>query len=246
VEPPATAATAPWWAGTDPTPVPARSRRRPHAPGPTLNDVDALLERLALLELPGCANPYAAADEDPALDRPGAAATRRANLAAYLEARRGARLLLVGEAMGYRGGRFTGIAFTSERVLAGWGAPYAGSSTHAGGWAEPSATIIHGAIAAHETGVVLWNTVPAHPYRSGSLLSNRAPTAAEIAAGAALLDAVIDLVVPRSIVAVGRVAERRLGSRAAGAVRHPAQGGATACREGLARLLAEDFPGLTA
>ena len=138
----------------------ARSARSPLS-----SDLQALVERLAALELDGCANPYREADEDPELDAPGAAAGRRANLAAYLDARAGAPLLLVGEAMGYRGGRFSGIAFTAERTLLEWGAPFRPTSTRTGGWAEPSGTIVHGALA--EAGAehlaVLWNSVPAHP-----------------------------------------------------------------------------------
>ena len=54
----------------------------------------------------------------------GAPAQRRANPAEYLNARAGrAPSLLVGEAMGYAGGRFSGIAFTAERTLTGWGPP---------------------------------------------------------------------------------------------------------------------------
>ena len=182
-------------------------------------------------------NPYA--DEHPELDLPGGAAVRRANLRHYLDERAGARLLLVGEAIGYRGGRFSGMAFTSERLLARWGPPYAPSSTHASGWAEPSSTIIHGALADHdaERDAVLWNVVPAHPHRPGTPLSNRAPTVAEVTQGAPVLDAVIAWLQPQTVVAVGRIAERLLGVRAHAAVRHPAQGGATACREGLARVL---------
>jgi uracil-DNA glycosylase len=196
-----------------------------------------LVARLAALDLPGCANPYR--DEDPELDRPGAAAIRRANLVAYLSSRVGAPYLLVGEAMGYRGGRFSGIAFTSERVLDAWGAPFARSSVAPAGWAEPSATIIHGAIADHEHDVVLWNAVPAHPHRPGLPLTNRPPTVGEVAAGGPFLDLVLTLMAPAVVVAVGRTAERLLGPRAAAAVRHPAQGGATACRAGLAALVTE-------
>jgi Uracil DNA glycosylase superfamily len=147
----------------------------------------------------------------------------------------------VGEAIGYRGGRFSGMAFTSERQLAAWGAPYAPSSTRTGGWTEPSATIIHGVLADHEAerAAVLWNVVPAHPHRPGAPLTNRAPTVPEVAQGAPVLDEVLALLSPRTVVAVGRVAERLLGGRAQAAVRHPAQGGATACREGLARILAD-------
>jgi hypothetical protein len=171
---------------------------------------------------------------------PGAAAIRRANLARYLAERAGAPYLLVGEAMGYQGGRFSGMAFTSERQLAAWGAPYAASSTRPGGFAEPSATIIHGALeaAGAERRAILWNTVPAHPYRPGAPLSNRAPTAAEVAVGRPFLDEAIARLAPRLVIAVGRVAERTLGERAQATVRHPSQGGASACRAGLAELLA--------
>lgn len=184
-----------------------------------------------------CANPYRDADEDPALDVAGAAAIRRRNLTAYLAERRRARLLLVAEAMGYRGGRFSGMALTSERQLAAWGPPFAASSTRPGGWTEASATIVHGAIADREHDVVLWNAVPAHPHRPGSPLSNRTPTVAEVRAGAPFTMAVLELVRPQRVVAVGRVAERLLGSHAHACIRHPAQGGATAFRQGLDEVL---------
>jgi len=51
-------------------------------------------------------------------------AVRLANLARYLDERRGARVLALGEAAGYQGMRWSGIAFTSERDLLRWGRPY--------------------------------------------------------------------------------------------------------------------------
>jgi uracil-DNA glycosylase len=190
--------------------------------------------------LPDCQNPFADADQDPALDLPDAAERRRRNLTAYLEEAEPGGILLVGEAMGYRGGRFTGISFTSERVLRSWGAPYAPSSTTRDGWAEPSATIVHGILgelgAGH--GLRLWNSVPAHPPGARGPLSNRAPTRAEVTASLPYLEAAIAVLAPRRIVAVGRTAERALGDRAEAVLRHPAQGGASAFREGARRLLA--------
>ena len=46
---------------------------------------------------------------------------RRDRLRLYLEGRRRAPVLLVGEAAGYRGARVSGIPFTSERQLTGTG-----------------------------------------------------------------------------------------------------------------------------
>ena len=146
------------------------------------------------------------------------AAERRDRLAAYLEARGGASLLLVGEAPGYRGTRVSGIPFTSERLLTGRGP------------AEATATIVHRVLAelGVEEDVLLWNAVPTHP---GGERSNRPPTRAEVAAGVPFAR---ELARGRRVVAVGRVAQAALG---APYVRHPARGGAAAFRLGLCELL---------
>jgi uracil-DNA glycosylase family 4 len=145
------------------------------------------------------------------------ASRRRERLARYLENRRDARILLVGEAAGYRGARVSGIPFTSERQLTG--APPG----------EASATIVHRVLA--ELGltedVLLWNAVPTHPHLPGRPDTNRSPTAAEIEAGGRFLD---ELARGRRVLAVGRVAARVLGGAY---VRHPSRGGAGAFREGL-------------
>lgn len=181
-------------------------------------------------------------DADPALERAGGPAQRRANATAYLDARAGrSPFLLVGEAMGYAGGRFSGIAFTAERTLLGWGEPFTATSLRREGWAEQSGTIVHGALSALgiADATVLWNVVPAHPHRPGAPLSNRTPAVAELRAGADVLAELIDRLAPRATIAVGRSAERalqELGLPCDAAVRHPANGGATAFRSGLARL----------
>lgn len=143
---------------------------------------------------------------------------RRERLVAYLDARRDAPVLVVGEAPGYRGARISGVPFTSERQLTGSGP------------AEATATVVHRVLT--ELGlaeaVLLWNIVPTHPGTAGS---NRPPTRGEIAAG---LPFARELAQGRRVVAVGRLAQAALGGHE---VRHPSHGGARAFREGLLELL---------
>jgi hypothetical protein len=198
--------------------------------------MDGLLADLARARIGATFNQYADTGSD---DVAGGAAIRLANLRAYLREREGADIVALGEAGGYQGMRWSGIAFTSERDLQRWGDPYR-CSCAARRWSEPSGTIVHrvlGELGA-ERRVILWNTVPTHPHRPGVPLSNRRPTVAEVAAGAEFAERLIALVRPATVVAVGRIAESVLGASAT-YVRHPANGGATAFAEGMRAILGE-------
>jgi hypothetical protein len=172
----------------------------------------AFVRRLASARIGSTFNFYG---EGPGAD------VRRVRLANYLESRSGARILLAGEAAGYRGARVSGLPFTSERQLTGAGP------------AEASATVVQRTLT--ELGVaeevLLWNVVPTHPHRPGAPASNRTPTRNEVAAGLRFLNELAD---GRRVLAVGRLAERALG---APYVRHPSHGGASAFRAGLMALL---------
>jgi uracil-DNA glycosylase len=145
------------------------------------------------------------------------AARRRDRLRAYLESRREATLLLVGEAAGYRGARVSGIPFTSERQLTGRGP------------AEATATIVRRVLAdlELEEETLCWNVVPTHPHRPGCPATNRRPTRAEIEAARPFLR---ELARGRRTIAVGRLAQSVLGGPY---VRHPSHGGAAEFRGGL-------------
>lgn len=171
-------------------------------------------------------------------DLPDAPAIRQRNLLRYLEARDGADILAVGEAAGYQGMRWSGIAFTSEFDLLRWGDPYRRTSRRPRPWKEPSGTIVHGTLEelGAEQRVILWNTVPTHPYLPGSPLSNRRPTREEVAAGKSYVDRLIAILEPRMLIGVGRIACAALPG--AQYVRHPAQSGATAFRAGMREALA--------
>ena len=169
-----------------------------------------LVSQLAVSPIGGTHNQYRDGPRAPVL---------RARLVAYLENRSEARILLVGEAAGYRGARVSGIPFTSERQLTGRGP------------AEATATIVHRVLRelGIETDVLLWNVVPTHP---GTTTSNRPPTRTEIAAGMPFVEW---LAAGRRVIAVGRVAERALSG--APSVRHPSHGGAREFRAALIELL---------
>lgn len=198
--------------------------------------IEALLQDLSQATIGATFNQFRDAGPD---DLPDAPTIRLANLRNYLEERSRADVVAVGEAAGYQGMRWSGIAFTSEFDLLRWGAPSRRSSLRVRPWKEPSGTIVHGVLEEldAERRVLLWNTVPTHPHLPGKPLSNRRPTRSEIAAGLPYARRLFDIIRPRQVVAIGRVAAAALGPGAV-YVRHPAQSGATAFRRGMRALLA--------
>src|SRR5919109_5033378 len=81
---------------------------------------DSIEKFIALLEKSprgAVFNPWWQVDKQNDIGR-NAPAIRRKQLRAYLRKRLGkSKLAIIGEALGYRGGHFTGIPMTSERVL---------------------------------------------------------------------------------------------------------------------------------
>jgi uracil-DNA glycosylase len=191
---------------------------------------------------------------------PKAPRTRREQLGAYLLERLGkARLAVIGEALGYRGGHFTGIPMTSERMLLGQKkiagiepkhlfssiAPQRTSKPQkcAQGFSEPTATIVWSIVL--QLGLspeqfVLWNAFPWHSFdwRRG-MLSNRTPSQAERSAGVPVLKAFLELFPCHEVVALGRIAASQLKDLGVDAhyVRHPASGGAKLFRQQIAKIV---------
>ena len=150
--------------------------------------------------------------------REGAGARlRRQRLGAYLEDRADAPYLLVGEAPGYRGARISGLPFTSERQLTGYGP------------GEATATVVQRVLEELGLDVLCWNVVPTHP---GTEASNRRPTREEIVASQPFLEELAD---NRRLIAVGRLAA---GVTEAPYIRHPSHGGAAEFRTGLLQFCA--------
>ena len=197
-------------------------------------------------------NPWWQIDEENDIS-PHSPAIRRKHLAVYLRERLGkARLAIVGEALGYRGGHFSGIPMTSERMLlrkqqnivAGI-KPRRTSKPGVcpNGFSEPTATIVWGALL--KIGVlpdefVLWNAFPWHsfdPHRG--LLSNRMPNKSEQLSGRPALKAFLELFPCEQIVALGKIASAQLEQLGVNAhcVRHPASGGAKLFRQQIAKIV---------
>jgi uracil-DNA glycosylase len=157
------------------------------------------------------------------------------------------KFILAGEAPGYQGCRYSGIAFTSERLLGEGAIPripvLAGRlSTRRLPFSEPSATIVWKTLyrLGIEEHTILWNAMQLHPYRPDNLWSNRTPTPAEIGLGEPALRMLIAAFPAARIVAVGKKSEgllREMGIPIAGSVRHPANGGATEFAAGLKDLM---------
>ena len=206
-----------------------------------MDDFDRLVADLASRDIGRTFNLFR--DEVSGLDAPGGATRRRANLLHYFDSRARAQVVAVGEAPSFRGMRWSGIPFTSERTLDTWGEPYQRTSLRPEGWTEPSATIVHRVLGelGVEDRVLLWNAVPTHPHMPDNPLSNRRPGLAEIDAGGEFARRVLELVQPPTVVAIGRVAESVLASilgKPVPYVRHPANAGAPEFADGMRELLA--------
>jgi uracil-DNA glycosylase len=174
---------------------------------------------------------------------------RRENLRLYLEQIGEPRMLLVGEAPSHRGGRLTGIAFTSEQIMLcgidgrflGENRGYRKATPGPKRSTEASATMVWATIKHIDPLPLLWNAFPFHPFVTGNPFSNRIPSAEELLLGAPFSESLMTLFPIEVVVAIGNFAERsltRLGI-AHTKVRHPSQGGKRKFVEGLTRLAAD-------
>src|SRR5882672_2221208 len=163
-----------------------------------------------------------------------ASAIRRKHLRAYLRKRLGkVQLVVIGEALGYRGGHFSGIPMTSERMLLGkkenagikpehvFSSPAGAGPRRTSksricpsGFSEPTATIVWGTLlrlGLKPDQFVLWNAFPWHSFDSRrGMLSNRMPDKSERAAGLPALKAFLELFSCDQVVALGKIAAAQL------------------------------------
>ena len=176
---------------------------------------------------------------------------RRRNLRLYLREMDdiGPRMLLVGEAPSYRGGRLTGIPFVSETILLrgvdlrhgrilGADRGYRKATSGLTLSTEASATMVWATIACIDPLPLLWNAFPFHPFASGNPSSNRVPFADELRVGARFVESLMKLFPIERVVAVGNQAAASLTQLGIEhqKVRHPSQGGKVKFVAGMTRL----------
>jgi uracil-DNA glycosylase len=160
------------------------------------------------------------------------------------------RVLLLGEAPGYRGCRLTGIPFTSESIMLEGVGSLGLLGSHRGYeridpagpiGREASATIVWETLASLSFIPVLWAAFPFHPHRADNPNSNRKPSADEIRLGTRFWQAIAEIFEIEHIVAVGNVAHQSLAFENVSSrrIRHPSHGGKRAFQEGLRSILSD-------
>ena len=210
--------------------------------------IAAFVEQLAVVDTGAAANNFFnhAVQEN---------ALRRHNLQLYLQEmlERRPKVLLVGEAPGFRGMRITGVPFTNRVILGGAansfglfgpGKGYVLPPEAAGVAAEPTATVLWQVL--EEVGFLplLWSAFPWHPHQPGNPLSNRTPRPSETKLGTPFWQELAELFGISTIVAVGNVAQHSLQRSGLDVpkIRHPAHGGRSGFKQGLEQLLERGMP----
>jgi uracil-DNA glycosylase len=184
---------------------------------------------------------------DTLIELPQAAFMRRLNLRSWLQSLPELPgVLLVGEAPGWRGCRFSGVPFTSEAQLAAACLPFDGQRTSrfARPAQEATASVFWRELLPYHGQFFAWNVLPIHPHLAGQPLTNRNPGRGEIDRFLPLLDEIIHILKPQQVVAVGSCASQainRLGYPVT-PIRHPARGGAAAFRAGVLEIFAQRNP----
>lgn len=196
-----------------------------------MKTVSEFIDALSAITLENTFNPYR--DTCTVHDAPEAAERRRNNLRRCLEAclEGEADTIWVARDLGYRGGRRTGIPLTDEAHLNDASCLFKGAelarATIGAVVAERTATVTWEQLSAIGKPVMLWNVFPLHPHAPGDAMTNRCHTKSERVATWPFMLALLDLLKPRKLVAIGRDAGLALADLPVdlSVVRHPSYGG---------------------
>tara|TARA_B100001964_G_C14058569_1_gene520321 strand:- start:224 stop:826 length:603 start_codon:yes stop_codon:yes gene_type:complete len=153
-------------------------------------------------------------------------------------------MILIGEAPGYHGCRWSGIPFTSEYIMLKseihiFKENKFKQSSQGKLKKERSATIVWDTIKNFSPLPFLWNIYPFYPHESGNQKDMRRPTTKEVEDGINFLKMIINIYPKAILVGVGEVAQKKLESLGIKyeEVRHPSFGGKKLFRDQLLKLI---------
>lgn len=191
----------------------------------------SFVDALSTIELENTFNPYrdicAIHDAQDAVER------RCRNLRRCLESALDANVdtIWIARDLGYMGGRRTGIPLTDEAHLADaerlFGGIQLDRATTGPSLKERTATITWQLLAEIGRPVMLWNVFPLHPHAPKLPMTNRCHRRSEREAAWPFLLALIEMLQPKRLVAIGRDAAAALEGLdiPVSNVRHPSYGG---------------------
>jgi len=142
-------------------------------------------------------------------------------------------ILLVGEALGFKGGRLTGIPFSCGDIFTRFNHPLLTELkpklSLTSQESENTATMVWEYLTEKQQTPLFWNAFPFHPYQYRRPKSNRAPSAKEIQQGSLYLKQLAEIFRPAVIAGIGRkgqsCAQQTFPERTIDCIRHPSFGG---------------------
>lgn len=142
-------------------------------------------------------------------------------------------ILLVGEALGFKGGRLTGIPFSCGDIYSRFNHPLLqelkSKLSLRTRELENTATMVWEYLTEKQQTPLFWNAFPFHPYQYRCPQSNRAPSSKEIRQGSRYLKQIADIFQPTQIAGIGRkgqlAAQKAFPQTEIVCIRHPSYGG---------------------
>ena len=153
-------------------------------------------------------------------------------------------VLLVGEALGFKGGRLTGIPFSCGDIFTRFDHPLLTELkpklSLTSQESENTATMVWEYLTERQQTPLFWNAFPFHPYQYRRPQTNRAPRIKEIEQGCHYLQQLADIFQPPTIAGIGRkgqlAAQKAFPNETVQCIRHPSFGGKREFIEGMDKL----------
>ncbi|MDP3181729.1 MAG: hypothetical protein Q8M54_02795 [Desulfobaccales bacterium] len=194
-------------------------------------------------------------DYDERVDLPNAIEIRKNNLFNYLKSvQRRPEFLVIAEAPGPWGCRFSGIALTSERQLISKLFPFSGMTSsrkdpdpilnikQSPPYRSTTSDRFWNVMLPFYDNILVWNCVPFHPHYDGMILNPiRIPSPEEVRQFSHILYKLNIILSPKKIISVGKISLNALKKLnvASNYVRHPSRRWFREFKEGILRVFAD-------